>query len=528
MDSRVVIPRSGALFRMIKNFLKKYIGFILLFGGFLVIGINTYKSYGISWDEADERNLGNATYNYLFHGQDSIKYCSNKIYGVAFELPLTILEKTLNLQDTRNIYLMRHLLTHLFFLLGALAFFLLIDYLYHDKILATIGFSLLTVNPLIYAHSFYNSKDIPFLSMFIICFLITAIAFNKNNIKWYIMLGVVCGLLMNMRIMGVLLIGCIWGFFLLDYIALRNDKVVRKKILRYLLIFTFTSFGLLLITWPYLYSNPGQNFIDAFKKLSQWSWEGDVLFWGKIYHSKHLPVYYAISWFCISNPVTYLALGFFRILYFIVRFIKNPKQFLFDKPLRNQALFVFCFLEPLLAVIAFHSVIFDAWRHLYFIYPPFILAGISGLHYLFKTKLKWPVLLILVADIGYTGTYMVSTFPNENVYFNEFVNHGPESLRKNFDLDYWGNSYKQALEYILKTDTNKTISVMVVGFVGKENAWILKPEDRQRIHFTDTIGQPTYVVSNYRNHPEDYEFQNLEVFHIKVLNSTIISVFKVK
>lgn len=512
---------------MIKDFLKKNIGF-LLFAGLLLVGFNSFKSYGISWDEADERNLGNTTYNYLFHGQDSIKYCSNKIYGVAFELPLTVIEKALNLQDIRNVYLMRHLMTHLFFLLGAIAFFLLIDYLYHNKLLATIGFLLLTINPLIYSHSFFNSKDIPFLSMFIICFLATAIAFNKNNLKWYVILGVACALLMNMRIMGVLLIACVWIFFAIDHFALKQDKMAKKKNLHYLLIFTCTAFGLLLVTWPYLYSNPGQNFIDAFKKLSQWSWDGDVLFWGTVYHSKHLPMYYAISWFCISNPITYLILGFLGVAFFILKFIKNPKQFIFDKTLRNQALFVFCFVEPLLAVIAFHSVIFDAWRHLYFIYPPFILVAIFGLDCLLKTKIKWPVLFLVIAGIGCAGYFMISNFPNENVYFNEFVNREPESIRKNFEMDYWGNSYKQSLEYILKNDTAKTIQVMVVGFVGKENAWILRPEERKRIHFTDSIGQPTYVVSNYRGHPADYEFQNREVFHIKVLNSTIVSVFKVK
>jgi hypothetical protein len=514
---------------MIKAFLKKYIGFFL-FAGLLLVGLNTYKSYGVSWDEADERNLGNATYNYLFHGQDSIKYCSNKIYGVAFELPLTVIEKTLHLQDIRDVYLMRHLMTHLFFLLGALAFFLLIDYLYHNKLLATIGFLLLTINPLIYAHSFFNSKDIPFLSMFIISFLATAVAFNKNNLKWYIILGITCALLMNIRIMGVLLIVCIWIFFGLDYWAVKHDKEAKKKMLRYLLIFTCTSFGLLLITWPYLYSNPGQNFIDAFKKLSQWSWDGDVLFWGTVYRSKHLPMYYAISWFCISNPITYLGLGFLGIIYFIIRFIKTPKQFIFDKALRNQALFVFCFVEPLLAVIAFHSVIFDAWRHLYFIYPPFILAGIYGLNYLFKTKLKWPVLIIVITSIGYTGLFMVSNFPHENVYFNEFVNKDPESLRKNFELDYWGNSYKQALEYIAEHDTSKIINVQVMGLVGKENTWLLKPEVRKRIHITadSEAAKATWFASYYRGHPADYEFQNREVFYIKVLNSRIMSVFKMK
>ena len=192
--------------------LKKYIIFILL-AGVLVLGFKTYKDYGISWDEGDQRNLGLTTYNYLFHGVDSIKHCSNKIYGVAFELPLIFVEKIFNLTDTRDLYLMRHLLTHLFFLLGAFAFYLLIDHLYNNKLLANSGFLLLTVNPLIYSHSFFNSKDIPFLSMLIICFLATSIAFKKNSFKWYFLLGISCGILMNVRIMGVMLVGCIWIFF---------------------------------------------------------------------------------------------------------------------------------------------------------------------------------------------------------------------------------------------------------------------------------------------------------------------------
>jgi len=512
---------------MVKYFFHKYIGFIL-FAAMLIIGLNTYKNYGVSWDEGDQRHLGLTTYNYLVHGQDSIKYCNNKIYGVAFELPLVIVEKVFNLTDSRDIFLMRHLLTHLFFLLGAFAFFLLIDYLYRDKLLASIGFLLLTVNPLIYAHSFFNSKDIPFLSMFVICFLVTAVAFKKNNLKWYVLLGIACGLLMNMRIMGVLLIGCIWIFFTLDYIASRHDKVVKGKILRHLLIFTCTAFGLLLITWPYLYSNPGQNFIDAFKQLSKWSWDGDVLFWGTTYNSKHLPAYYAISWFSISNPIIYLLLGFFGIFYFIVEFIKTPRQFIFDKIARNHFLFIFCFVEPLLAILAFHSVIFDAWRHLYFIYPPFILIGIFGLNYIFQTKVKWPVLIVLIAGIGYTGIYMISNFPNENVYFNKFVKREPEYLRKNFELDYWGNSYKQALEYILDHDTSGAIKVYVVGLAGEENAWLLKPEAKKRICFTDHDSEATYIASFYRNHPGNYSFQQKEVYSIKVLNSTIMSVFKLK
>lgn len=513
---------------MLKKFFSKYIGFILL-AGTLFIGLISYKDYGIAWDEPLQREMGLVSYNYVFHGDDSLKHYSCNVYGVAFELPLVMIEKALDLKDSRDIFLMRHLVSHLFFLLGAFAFFLLIDYLYSNKLLAIIGFLLLVVNPLIYGHSFFNSKDIPFLSMFIICFLAIAIAFKKNNLKWYVILAIACALLTNIRIMGILFIGVVWVFFALDYIAAKQDKDIKKEIIHYLLVFTGTSFFTLFITWPYLYSNPGRNFMYAFRWMANAPWTGNTLFFGTTYKSTQIPLDYSIIWFCISNPVTYLLLGVVGIIYFSWRFIKTPKSFLFDKGLRNQLLFLFCFTQPLIVILVFHSVLFDTWRHLYFIYPPFILLGIFGLSCLLKTKARLVVPFILIAGIGYTGYYMFSSFPYEHIYFNEFVKrYSPEYLRKNFELDYWGVSYKQAFEYILKNDTAQTINVTVMGPLSKENALLLKPEERKRIHFTDTLAKATYVASFYRNHPEDYPFQNQQVFNIKVLNSTIMSVFKLK
>ena len=45
---------------------------------------------------------------------------------------------------------------------------------------------------------------------------------------------------------------------------------------------------------------------------------------------------------------------------------------------------------------------------------------------------------------------MIRNHPFQNVYFNNFLSHDEQYLRKNFEMDYWGTSYKQALEYVLK------------------------------------------------------------------------------
>ena len=124
---------------------------------------------------------------------------------------------------------------------------------------------------------------------------------------------------------------------------------------------------------------------------------------------------------------------------------------------------------------------------------------------------------------------MVSNFPHEHIYFNEFVEKDPEYLRNNFELDYWGTSYKQAIDYILKTDTSQTIYLDTECNVpGIQNLWLEKPGDRKRIRITYDNTKANYFASFYRNHREDYPFQNKEVYNIKVLNSSIMTVFKLR
>lgn len=91
-------------------FLKKYLGFLLLLIA-IVIGLFTYKDYGISWDEPVQQYIGQTNYNYILRGNltglnfRNSDYLNTraKAYGVAYEVPLILLEKILGLKDTRDI-----------------------------------------------------------------------------------------------------------------------------------------------------------------------------------------------------------------------------------------------------------------------------------------------------------------------------------------------------------------------------------------------------------------------------------------
>ena len=157
--------------------LKRHLAHLLILIA-LVVGLGSYTSYGVTWDEDDQRIIGQINYDYVFKGDPALqKHILNK-YGPAYELPLSIVENKFHLSDSRSIYLFRHLTTHLLFLLACFAFYKSIDLLYRDKVLAIVGALMLLLMPAIYSHSFYNTKDIPFLSFFIFSF-ISAFQYNR-------------------------------------------------------------------------------------------------------------------------------------------------------------------------------------------------------------------------------------------------------------------------------------------------------------------------------------------------------------
>src|ERR1039457_634862 len=181
---------------------------IIAIGIFLVslmTGMFIFEDFGISWDEPAQHMTGQVTYNYVFEGDSTYKTSVNSDYGVAFQLPLILLEKVLGLKDPRDIYNMRKLVTHCFFLFSAFVFYLLIYFLYKKRTLAIAGYLILLITPRIYAQSFFNSKDIPFMSMFILCFFLCAIAFRREKIRHFLYFGTGTGLLMSIRLMGVLM-----------------------------------------------------------------------------------------------------------------------------------------------------------------------------------------------------------------------------------------------------------------------------------------------------------------------------------
>ena len=100
------------------RFLARHGGVIAL-ALFAAVGALVLDDYGVSADEGWQRSIGIASFNYILGVEDAlIEEHHNRFYGVAFELPLIAIERALGLENSRAIYLSRHITTHVFFLVG--------------------------------------------------------------------------------------------------------------------------------------------------------------------------------------------------------------------------------------------------------------------------------------------------------------------------------------------------------------------------------------------------------------------------
>ena len=187
---------------------------LIFFSLYLVLGLLIYGDYGMSWDEALQREHGLVSAHYVnqwagyadevYTGEELPTY-QHRFYGVWFSLPAAWLEKALGLEGFRQQFRLRHLLVFLIFWLSALLFYRLLLERFGHWGWALLGTSLLVLCPRIFAHSFYNPKDLPFLSLYILGSYSLFRFWLKPNVRSALFHGLACGMLIAMRVTGIIL-----------------------------------------------------------------------------------------------------------------------------------------------------------------------------------------------------------------------------------------------------------------------------------------------------------------------------------
>ena len=195
---------------------------------FLLAGGLLSDDYGVGYDEPYHRAVGNAALDYIAgdgeRAFDQVVDYPSRYYGAVFHAPVVLIERLIGLDDNRAIYLNKHLFTHLFFLIGGFFCYLLVLRLFNNRLLALAAMTLFLLHPRIYAHSFFNANDIPFLAMFMIVLYLVHRAFRRETLGAFLLCGVGIGLLVNLRIMGIALFGAVLVLRALDLLFISKHN----------------------------------------------------------------------------------------------------------------------------------------------------------------------------------------------------------------------------------------------------------------------------------------------------------------
>ena len=105
----------------------------LFFAAYLGIGLLVFGDYGIGWDEPMHRQQGRRMYEYVTEGNPRGVQHHMRYHGPLLDTALYALEAELGLEDSRAVYLMRHLGYFLLFYAGAWFFYLLAARLFDSR-----------------------------------------------------------------------------------------------------------------------------------------------------------------------------------------------------------------------------------------------------------------------------------------------------------------------------------------------------------------------------------------------------------
>jgi len=507
---------------------------LIAFGVLMVIGLCFFKDYGVPWDETNQDRIGVLTSDYVLKNDLSLfKAPSTQYHGPVIPTLFLFLERLLNLEDSRSIILMKHFANFVFFYIGVIFFYLLLNLKFNSWKVSLSGCMFLVLSPRIFAESFYNYKDIPSMVMSILCLYSLLLFLKRKNIYRIFLHAFFCAVLIDIRITGIILPFLTILILVLDSIKDRASKEKLENNFKSSLIYIFLTMFFLVLFWPALWENPILSFINAYRWNSKVGSPNFVVwYFGEYIKAAEIQWHYIPVWIIITTPILYTVTFLICLGVTIVDLVKKPLVFYENN--REDLIFILSFFIPIVSVISFNAVVYDGWRHLYFVYPSFLLISIKGLVWLidlFKKRRKYFFLCISLTLLPGL-LFMIVNHPYQNVYFNRLAGKDMGEVAKRFEMDYWGLSYRKGLEFILKHDTDREIKILVENKPGYLNALILPKEEKARLRFIQLdvdkydpeVHKAKYFITTYRFR-QTWDSSYPELYSVKVGGEKIMTVF---
>lgn len=243
-------------------------------------------------------------------------------------------------------------------------------------------------------------------------------------------------------------------------LGLIKGKDIFHLALRHIVLPCLIAYGVTFAFWPYLHFGPISHIFETVKTLKQLLSATPVLFDGQFTLAGELPWYYIPKLLLITTPLPIIAGVILSLIFLAFEFLKNrPSAWFHFCEENSQTLFVFfSAVFPVFYSICTGVALYDGLRHFLFLLP--LIAVLATIGY-FKaydslnkrflvfeqTRLK-PILqgwvFILSLSLSPVVTWVFKNHPNQYTYYNEIVGGVKGASVRGYELDYWGNSFKEA------------------------------------------------------------------------------------
>lgn len=425
--------------------------------------------FGQNGDEDVEAQYGRDIFNYYANGDQQAldydthlqpKYTTNitgmQFYGGLFDIMTESVHRAIPSWEIMEV---RHFFASIFGALLMIFTGLLAFRLSKKKWwVAVLALLFIAFSPRIFGESMNNGKDIPFATGMVIAlyyFIRIMEDLFKGITSWKMVIGLMIGffVVFGMRPAGGLLLAAYLGLFFLVFVFTNKElkailwkdkfKLFKKVVLQIILAF-IVGYVLALFTWPYGLVSPIGHLFASLAEMSNRSIIIRVLYDGFNYPSNQTPWQYNFKWIMISSPIVIVISSFL----FIFLIPKAWKIYGFS----TVFILLFAALFPLLYIIYKHSTNFDSWRHVFFVYPYWVIMAalaIDVLSSFFKDKLKWIPLAIAILGLLPAMVWTVKAQPNQYMYFNQFVG-GAAGAFGYYDLDYYQATNREMMNWVLK------------------------------------------------------------------------------
>lgn len=348
--------------------------------------------------------------------------------------------------------------TFIIFFIGVIYFYRLIYYLFKSRRISTISSLLYVSCPRLFIDGIHNNKDIVLMSLLVIMIFYGLKMIDEKNKKNMILFSLVSGFVCNTKIIGLYFLGIIGLCFILNLFIKKEWS--KRNILYGLTVAFLSIIGYLLLT-PAIWGNGKLEIVEfikyCFKNSVSFRADPIVLFEGELYQNsiKSLPFYYIPKMILITIPIISSLLFCFGTINVIIQNIKN----LFNRKKDFLIISLFCILImlliPLIIAMTSHPVLYNGWRHFYFLYSLIMIISSYGFFVLFNKNKRFNKVISLLCvftiltNIGYLLKYNVAN----TAYYNILINR--KNIQERYQLDYYEITTKQAISSFVKSNKIK-------------------------------------------------------------------------